>query len=96
MNTQPHFDGETYDHERDGERLWRQLDHVRSAMSDDHASYDNGIGFSGLDTRIGNDLAARPFLSPKQAALGRKILTRYKNTQLPPELVTRMGLEVKS
>ena len=67
-----------------------------SALDSDHAQWENGIGFSGLDTRIGNDLAARPFLSPKQAALGRKILTRYKNTQLPPELVTRMGLEVKS
>ena len=30
----PHFDGATYDHERDGSRLTSQLERVRALMSD--------------------------------------------------------------
>ena len=37
----------------------------------------DGMGFNGLDTRIGKELAALPLLSPKQAALGDKITKKY-------------------
>jgi hypothetical protein len=66
-----------------------------AARDSDHASFENGIGFSGMDTLIGNDLARRPFLSPKQAALARKIVWRYKNTQLPEAIVERLGTPAK-
>jgi len=39
---------------------------------------------AGLDT----DYAVR--LSPRQAAAGKKIVLRYRNTQLPAELVRRI------
>ena len=37
----------------------------------------DGMGFNGLDTRIGKELAAVPVLTPKQAALGEKITRKY-------------------
>jgi SWI/SNF-related matrix-associated actin-dependent regulator 1 of chromatin subfamily A len=42
----------------------------------------DGAGFSKLDTVIGKDLAARPYLSPKQAALGKRIAWKYRG-QMP-------------
>ena len=66
-----------------------------AARDNDHASFENGVGFSGTDTMIGNDLAARPFLSPKQAALARKIVAKYRNTQLPQSIVERLGSPAK-
>lgn len=51
----------------------------------------DGAGFSKIDTAIGKDLAARRFLSSKQAALARKIAWRYRKSQLPESLVARMG-----
>lgn len=50
----------------------------------------DGAGFNKLDTRIGKDLAARPYLSPKQAALGRKIARKYRG-QLGEEMTAAMG-----
>lgn len=61
-----------------------------SDRDSDGARYQNDKGFSGLDTRIGNDLASRPYLSPKQAALGRKIVRKYAKTQLPENLAVRL------
>jgi len=52
----------------------------------DHAREINGIGFNKLDTEIGCSLAARATLSPKQAALGRKLVNKYRK-QLPSVLV---------
>lgn len=37
----------------------------------------DGMGFNGIDTRIGKELAALPILTPKQAALGEKITRKY-------------------
>jgi SWI/SNF-related matrix-associated actin-dependent regulator 1 of chromatin subfamily A len=42
-----------------------------AAARDDH-------GFNKIDARIGRDLAGRYSLSPKQAALGKKILRKYR------------------
>lgn len=52
----------------------------------------DGMGFSKIDTSIGKDLAARQWLSPKQAALARKIAWRYRKSQLPEAIVARMGV----
>jgi hypothetical protein len=46
----------------------------------------DGAGFSKVDVAIGRDLANRLFLSPKQAALGMRILGKYKR-QLPEGLL---------
>jgi SNF2 family DNA or RNA helicase len=48
-----------------------------SAMCDG-ASAQDGMGFNKLDTRIGKELAAMRALTPRQAALGRKIAWKYK------------------
>lgn len=57
------------------------------AASDlDHARELNGFGFSKADTLIGCDLAGRQVLSPRQAALGLKIVRKY-HRQLPPDML---------
>lgn len=48
-----------------------------SGMDGDYAAELNGAGFNRIDTRIGHDLAALAELTPKQAALGQKILKKY-------------------
>lgn len=48
----------------------------------DGAFARDGAGFNAMDSRIGKSLAMAPALSGPQAALGKKILARYKNTQL--------------
>jgi hypothetical protein len=53
----------------------------------DGAQARDDMGFNGADTRIGHSLAEAPFLSPRQAALGKKIVLHYKNTQLPADTV---------
>lgn len=50
----------------------------------------DGMGFSKIDVAIGHSLAASPSLSPRQAALGRKIARKYKR-QYGPELYERMN-----
>jgi superfamily II DNA or RNA helicase len=42
----------------------------------------DGSGFNGVDAHIGRDLAERPSLTPKQAALGKMVLWKYRHTQL--------------
>jgi hypothetical protein len=53
-----------------------------SAVDGDRARDINGIGFSKIDTNIGNSLAAAPRLSAKQAALGLRLINKYRK-QLP-------------
>lgn len=43
----------------------------------DRATTRNDVGFNKMDTEIGNDLASKDKLTPKQAALGKKILRKY-------------------
>jgi len=50
----------------------------------------DGAGFNKLDARIGHELAALAYLTPKQAALGRRIVWKYQR-QLGAELVARLG-----
>jgi len=42
---------------------------ILDAWNKDNASIKNDIGFSAIDTKIGRELANKPFLSKKQAAL---------------------------
>ncbi len=49
-----------------------------AGLDKDHANIVNGIGFNKIDGRIGHDLAALPYLSKLQAALGQKICAKYK------------------
>ncbi len=57
-------------------------------MDRDHASTVNGMGFSKMDVAIGHSLAASHRLTAKQAALGQKLVNRYRR-QLPDEIVAR-------
>jgi hypothetical protein len=61
-----------------------------AALDPDNARVVNGVGFSKFDGPIGKSLAACAVLSPKQAALGRKIARRYRG-QLGDALVAKMG-----
>jgi SWI/SNF-related matrix-associated actin-dependent regulator 1 of chromatin subfamily A len=46
----------------------------------------DGAGFSKVDVRIGHSLADAGALTPRQAALGAKLVNKYRR-QLPPDLV---------
>jgi len=50
----------------------------RLAMMCDGALSVDGAGFNKCDTYIGKSLAARPSLTPKQAALGRRLVHKYR------------------
>lgn len=53
-------------------------DGLRSlAMVCDGAVDKDNVGFNGCDSRIGKSLAAQQTLSPKQAALGKRLLKKY-------------------
>jgi hypothetical protein len=46
----------------------------------------NNVGFNKIDSGIGRTLAERSSLSPKQAALGAKLVKKY-HRQLPAEVI---------
>lgn len=58
------------------------------AAACDGALSEDSMGFNKLDTRIGKSLAAAPSLSRRQAALGKKLVNKYRR-QLDPGLVAR-------
>lgn len=60
-----------------------------AAFDADRARAINGVGFNKIDTMIGCDLAERDSLSPAQAALGRKIVKKYKR-QIGEDAVDKM------
>jgi SWI/SNF-related matrix-associated actin-dependent regulator 1 of chromatin subfamily A len=49
-----------------------------AALDHDYAANRNGIGFNKIDSTIGHSLAERSFLTPKQAALGMKLIQKYR------------------
>lgn len=49
----------------------------------------DGVGFNKMDARIGHDLAARLQLTQKQAALGKRIVWKYKR-QFGEELLNQI------
>jgi len=57
-----------------------------AAMDTDHARDRNSMGFSKMDVHIGHSLAAAASLTPRQAALGARLVNKYRR-QLPAELV---------
>ncbi len=61
-----------------------------AALDPDRASQRNEMGFNMFDGRIGHELAVLPRLSPKQAALGRRLLRKYRR-QLAEGLLARIG-----
>jgi intein/homing endonuclease len=48
----------------------------------DWAHAVNGVGFSKIDAKIGHSLAECDYLSPKQAAIGSKLIRKYRG-QIP-------------
>lgn len=54
----------------------------------DGAQVLDGRGYSKIDTVIGHSLAAQCTLTPRQAALGQKLVNKYRR-QLPPDLVAQ-------
>jgi len=60
-----------------------------TAMDQDHARVQNSAGYSKVDGRIGHSLSNLPRLSPKQAALGRRIAMKYRR-QIGESLIERM------
>ena len=49
-----------------------------AALDHDYAANRNGMGFNKIDSTIGHSLAERSFLTPKQAALGMKLIQKYR------------------
>jgi hypothetical protein len=59
---------------------------ILAGWDEDHARSLNGIGFSKMDVAIGHSLANSFSLTARQAALGQKLVNRYRR-QLPDEVV---------
>lgn len=49
-----------------------------AALDRDYAANRNGMGFNKIDSAIGHSLAERSHLTPKQAALGMKLIQKYR------------------
>ena len=49
-----------------------------AALDRDYAANRNGMGFNKIDSEIGHSLAERSHLTPKQAALGMKLIQKYR------------------
>jgi len=64
----------------------------RLATVCDGAMALDGHGFNKFDARIGRDLASNLFLSPKQAALGKLVITKYRG-QLGEDLMRMINGE---
>jgi SNF2 family DNA or RNA helicase len=64
---------------------------ILAGMDTDFASEQNGIGFNKIDGEIGHSLAEAPYLHPRRAALGLKVIRKY-HRQLPEEI--KQALEI--
>jgi hypothetical protein len=64
---------------------------ILAGLDFDHATELNGVGFNKLDNQIGHSLAKSISLSPRQAALGYRIVCKYWK-QLDTELMARIKL----
>lgn len=60
----------------------------------DGARQIDRMGFNKIDSAIGKSLAFANRLTPKQAALGQKLVRKYQG-QLNPDLVTAAGIKLK-
>jgi hypothetical protein len=59
-----------------------------AGMDQDRAMMQNDMGFNRIDGDIGHSLANAGRLTKKQAALGKRLVNKYRR-QLPAELVAR-------
>lgn len=59
---------------------------VLAGLDPDRAAELNGIGFNRIDNEVGHSLAEAPRLTPRQAALGLKIIQKY-HRQIGPEML---------
>jgi hypothetical protein len=66
---------------------------VVAGFDADRAREINGMGFSKMDTRFGCELAARQWLTPRQAGVGAKIVRKYRR-QYSKELYAQIFGEV--
>ncbi len=66
------------------EAIHEALKHL-AGLDQDRAQALNDMGFSKIDTNIGHSLAEAPRLTPKQAALGKRIALKYSR-QLSEDL----------
>jgi hypothetical protein len=55
-------------------------------MDTDYARTKNAMGFNKMDSEIGHSLAGRSALTPKQAALGKRIVLKYRR-QLSEDII---------
>lgn len=65
---------------------------ILAAMDSDRARQLNAAGFSKTDTEFGCELAARQSLTPRQAAVGARMVRKYRK-QYQVELYERIFLE---
>lgn len=64
---------------------------ILAGMDTDRAAARNDVGYNSADTGIGHALAQRAHLTPRAAALGRKLLRKY-HRQLGAQLLQAMGV----
>jgi SWI/SNF-related matrix-associated actin-dependent regulator 1 of chromatin subfamily A len=64
---------------------------ILAGWDEDRATEKNDIGFNAFDGDLGHDLAMQDSLTPRQAALGRKMLRKY-HRQLGWDLLEATGL----
>lgn len=63
-----------------------------AALDSDRASTINGVGFSKIDSFIGNDLAARKTIGVGQAGLARSLANKYRR-QIPEKYLRILNID---
>lgn len=63
---------------------------ILAALDPDRAAQRNHMGFNAFDGKIGHELANVSKLTPRQAALGRRLVKKY-HRQLGDELLRKIG-----
>jgi superfamily II DNA or RNA helicase len=64
---------------------------ILAGMDVDHARQRNDIGYSGCDVRIGHALAEQVTISKRQAALGLRLVNKYRR-QIPNVVEELLGV----
>ena len=59
-------------------------------LNADGARILNGVGFNAMDTRIGAELAGRERLTDGQVWLAKRVLAKYRRTQLPAAVTSTL------
>ena len=64
---------------------------ILAGLDTDRASVVNNMGFNKLDGQFGHDLAGRSTLTGRQAAAGKRLVSKY-HRQLPADILSALGL----